>query len=135
MDKGYQVTSVADSFNPFGLQVDDIVTSLNGQAIKSLDLNTLRSDLQGSASPSITLNVLRNGVDTTLNIMAFGGGDDDGGQFGGNINPPASLIGLAAATITLAAATTITLAAAITAATHLRPSRKPRPSPISLGNA
>lgn len=94
VDNGYQVTAVSGMFNPFSLEVGDVVTALNGQTITALDLNALQFDPRSGTQPTLTLTVLRAGVETTLEAnLAFGGqfgGDDDnfgGDNFGGRGAP------------------------------------------------
>ena len=82
-DNGYQVTAVSDTLNPFGLQVGDVVTAVNGQAITALDPSALQFDPRSGSMPTLTLTVLRAGVETTLEAdLAFARFVDDDGRAG-----------------------------------------------------
>lgn len=70
-DNGYEVVSVENS--AFDLQEGDVVTTINGQAVAELSLESLLSDLAAADSPELTVQVVRAGEELTLTGDVFGG--------------------------------------------------------------
>lgn len=86
-DVGYTVTAISDSGNAFGLEVGDVVVSINGQAVADLDLSVLRDELAAADSPEISVVVTRAAAEVTLTGDAlaghgFGRGMGDGQGMG-----------------------------------------------------
>jgi hypothetical protein len=93
-DAGYTVSAIDDDGNVLGLEVGDVIVSINGQAIANLDLSVLRDELAAAGSPTISVVVTRADAEVTLTGDAlaghgFGRGMDDGqgmpGMDGGNM--------------------------------------------------
>jgi len=63
---GYQVTALNATANPFKLQVGDVVTTIDGQIARQLNLTLLQQHLGSLALPLLTIKVMRAGVETTL---------------------------------------------------------------------
>jgi S1-C subfamily serine protease len=89
VEAGYEVVSVDVDDNPFALEVGDIVTALNGQAIADLDLSALRDEMGDAESITLALTVTRGDETVTLEAdsidlgRGFGGGRGDGDGRGG----------------------------------------------------
>jgi membrane-associated protease RseP (regulator of RpoE activity) len=87
-EAGFEVVSVFARRNPLDLQEGDVVTSINGQAVNELNLETLMTDLAALETPALTVVVTRDGAEVTLNSEVFGGrfgfgpGDRPGRGFG-----------------------------------------------------
>ncbi|MBK9745408.1 MAG: PDZ domain-containing protein [Chloroflexi bacterium] len=93
-DAGYTVSAIDDDGNALGLEVGDVIVSINGQAIANLDLAVLRDELAAADSPTISVVVTRADAEVTLTGDALAGhgigrGMDDGqgmpGMDGGNM--------------------------------------------------
>ncbi|HEX2905364.1 MAG TPA: PDZ domain-containing protein, partial [Phototrophicaceae bacterium] len=50
-ETGFEVVNVSSSRNPFELKEGDVVTTINGQAVADLNLETLLSDLADAETP------------------------------------------------------------------------------------
>jgi membrane-associated protease RseP (regulator of RpoE activity) len=80
-DGGYSVVSIDENHNPLTLAAGDVVTSINGQAVADLNLETLATDLAAMDTPTWTVVVTRDGAEVTLTAEAMGRGF--GGHLGG----------------------------------------------------
>lgn len=86
VEGGFEVANVLSSSNPFGLQVGDVVTAINDQAITELNLQALHTAMRAAQSPTLTLAVTRGGEAITLELTLPGRrgmGWHDGMPFGG----------------------------------------------------
>lgn len=66
VDDGFEVVNVLVSFNPFDLQVGDIVTAINGQPVAELTPQTLAESMMKAGSPVLKVTVKRAGEEVTL---------------------------------------------------------------------
>jgi PDZ domain-containing secreted protein len=73
VDGGFEVTNVLSSRNPFELQVGDVVTAINDQAITELDVQALHTAMRNAQSSTVTLSVTRAGESITLDVDMLGG--------------------------------------------------------------
>lgn len=95
-DAGYEVVGILGNSSPYNLQKGDVVTTINGQTVSELNLQTLMQDLAKSNQPQLTIEVTRGGETVTLtgDVMGgrfgfergFGGGFDDKRGPGGNFD-------------------------------------------------
>ncbi|MBN8637234.1 MAG: PDZ domain-containing protein [Anaerolineae bacterium] len=92
-DAGYTVSALDDG-NALGLEVGDVIVSINGQAVADLDLAVLRDELAAADSPTFSVVVTRADAEVTLTGDAlaghgFGRGTDNNqgmpGMDGGNM--------------------------------------------------
>ncbi|HEX2908835.1 MAG TPA: hypothetical protein VHO69_18330, partial [Phototrophicaceae bacterium] len=74
----FEVVNVSSSRNPFELKEGDVVTTINGQAVADLNLETLLSDLADAETPELTVVVTRDGEEVTLTGSFVGGRMDFG---------------------------------------------------------
>ncbi len=89
---GYEVIAVSRR-NPFGVEVGDVLTTLNGQAITELDPQAFMEGMMQAEQPTLTLEVLRGGETVTLESDMFGmfgghGGRDGRGGPGNGMGQP-----------------------------------------------
>ncbi len=88
-DEGYSVAAVSANRNPLALEVGDVITSVNGQAVGEIDLVALAQRLADMETPTLTLTVVREGETLTLETELMGGrfgfgGRGPGSGFGGH---------------------------------------------------
>ncbi len=86
-DAGYVVSAIDDNGNALGLEVGDVIVSINGQAVADLDLSVLRDELATASSTTISVVVTRADAEVTLTGDAlaghgFGRGMGDGQGMG-----------------------------------------------------
>ncbi len=66
VDAGYEVVNVLASNNPFQLQIGDVVTAVNGQAVAELTPQGLAQGMMQSGKLGLTVTIQRNGEEITL---------------------------------------------------------------------
>lgn len=86
-EAGYEVTDILPS-NPFGLEIGDVITEVEGQPVAGLDWHAALTEKMEAGDPTLSITVERNGETQSLEGSFFGGMHNFGGRrgFGGMHN-------------------------------------------------